>query len=167
MWRIEALQVLAWAVGLVAGLPPYDTPANHDLLEVIPSEALEGFVKSVRLLPSVEIDRARDLAELWHWRSRTRQLIEEGRALDPDPKMRAAGFETFDDVVRFTARLCKEEGRIETIDEDFAVHKKAYRDLSSEEWTDIRSITVERHLAFNWLCGCAPDNQWDDTPLDT
>jgi len=167
LWRIEAVQVLAWAIGLVKNLPPYDTPANHDLLKVIPSEAVERFVKSVRLLPSAEIDKARDVAELWHWRSRTRELVEEGRTLDPDPKVREAGFNSFDDIVRFTADLCKEERLLEVIDEDFAVLKKAYRDLSSEEWYEVRSITMERHFALNWLCGYAPNNQWDETPTDT
>lgn len=167
MWRIEAMQVLMWALGLIPRLPPYDTRARHDLLKAIPSGEISKVVKSARLIPSVEIDRARDLAELWHWRSRTRQLIEEGRALDPDPEMRAAGLHTFDDIVRFTANRCKEAGQFEVIDEDFAVRGKAYRDLSPEEWSDIRSITMERHFALNWLCGYAPDNQWDETPTDT
>jgi hypothetical protein len=167
MWRIETVQVLMWALGLVTSLPPYDTQTSHDLLKEIPSEEIERFVKSARLLPSGEIDRARDLAELWHWRSRTRQLIEEGHTFDSDPKMRAAGLETFDDIVKFTANRCKEEGRFEVIDEDFAVHGKPYRDLSSEEWSEIRSITFERHFALNWLCGHAPNNQWDETPTDT
>ncbi len=167
MWRIEAVQVLMWALGLVPSLPPYDTQASLDLLKEIPSEEIGEFVKSVRLLPNVEIDQARDLAELWHWRSRTRQLIEEGRTFDPDPKMKAAGLETFDDIVRFTANRCKEEGLLDVIDEDFAVHGKAYRDLTPEEWSVVRSITVERHFALNWLCGYAPNNRWDETPTDT
>ncbi len=167
MWRIEAVQVLMWAIGLVTSLPPYDTRANHDLLKMIPSEAIERFVNSARLLPSVEIDQARDLAELWHWRGRTRQLIEEGHTLDPNPKMRAAGLETFDDIVRLTARRCKEEGWFEVIDDDFAAHGKPYRNLPAEQWVEIRSITMERHFALNWLCGYAPNNQWDKTPTDT
>jgi hypothetical protein len=61
----------------------------------------------------------------------------------------------------------KEEGRFEVIDEDFAVHGKAYRDLSPEEWSEVRSITLERHFALNWLCGYAPNNRWDETPTDT
>ncbi len=167
MWRIEALQVLMWALKLISSLPPYDTQASYDLLKEIPSEEIGKFVKSARLLPSVEIDQARDLAELWHWRSRTRQLIQEGRTFDPDPKMRAAGLETFDDIVRLTASHYQKEGLLEVVDEDFAVHGKAYRDLTPEEWSEVRSITVERHFALNWLCGYAPNNRWDETPTDT
>ncbi len=167
MWRIEAVQVLMWALGLIPGLPPYDTQASHDLLKEIPSEEIDKFVKSARLLTSGEIDQARDLAELWHWRSRTRQLIQEGRTFDPDPKMRSAGLETFDDIVRLIANHYKEEGLIEVVDEDFAVRGKAYHDLTSEEWFEVRSIAVERHFALNWLCGYAPNNRWDETPTDT
>jgi len=170
MWRMEAVQVLMWALHLVATLPPYDVPASPNLLQAVPTEGIERFVQSARLRPNREIDQARDLAELWHWRARTRQLIEEGYTLDqfdPDRKMRAAGVETLDDIVRLTAKHGKEEGRFEVIDEDFAVHGKAYRDLSPEEWSEVRSITLERHFALNWLCGYAPNNRWDETPTDT
>jgi len=165
-WRIEAAQTLMWALGLLADLPPYGTQAGHELLAAIPSQDAK-FVKSARLHPQETIDKARDLAEFWHWRSRTRQLIEEGRALNPDPKMRAAGFETFDDIVRFSANASHEKGELDVIDGDFAVGGKAYRDLSAEEWDEVRSITVERHFALNWLCGYAPNNRWDETPMDT
>lgn len=167
IWRIEAIQVLMWALGLVASLPPYDTPASLDLLKAVPSEGIDRFIKSARLRPSGEIDQARALAELWHWRSRTRQLIEEGQSFVPDPKMRSEGFETLDDIVKFSANRCKEEERLQVIDQDFAVHGKAYRDLSAEEWFEVRSITFERHFALNWLCGYAPGDQWDETPTDT
>jgi hypothetical protein len=31
----------------------------------------------------------------------------------------------------------------------------------------VGSITEERHFALNWLCGYAPDNDWDATPTPT
>ncbi len=168
LWRVEATQVLMWALGLIPALPAYDTPASHDALKQIPWQEQEvgALIKSARLLPDAEIDRARGLAELWHWRSRTRQLIEEGRALDPDPVMKQAGLKTFDDIVRFTVKQ-SEKGLFEVIDEDFAAFGKAYRDLSAEEWSTIHSITFERHFALNWLCGYAPGHRWDETPTDT
>ena len=53
------------------------------------------------------------------------------------------------------------------IEEDFPAKGKAYRSLTPEEWQEVNSIAVERHLAFNWLCGYAPGNRWDETPTDT
>jgi hypothetical protein len=108
------------------------------------------------------------LAELWHWRSRTRQLIEAGEVYQGGASAAAAGLHTFDDIVRTTSRFAAEEKQIDPpIDEDFPAMGKAYRDLTNNEWNDVRSITVERHLALNWLCGYAPKNAWDETPTDT
>jgi hypothetical protein len=166
-WRVESAQVLMWALSLIPRLPPYDTQASHDLLKQIPSADIARFVSSARLRNESEIDRARADAELWHWRSRTRQLIEDGREFSADKQTRAAGFSSYDDIVRFTAKKLAEEGRISAIDEDFPAKGKAYRKLSAEEWSEVQSITMERHFALNWLCGYAPENEWDETPTDT
>lgn len=166
-WRMEAVQVLMWALGLIRQLPAYDTMAGHDLLKMVPSD-FPKFIASARLRNEAVIDDARDLAELWHWRSRTRQLIEEARAFPADAKMKAAGFHSFDDIVRFTARKSSERGRIPAcIDDDFPAKGKAYRKLTSQEWSEVRSIRFERHFALNWLCGFAPGNEWDETPTGT
>jgi hypothetical protein len=161
-WRVESAQVLMWALSLIPGVPPYDTQANDELLKQIPSANIARFVSSARLRNESAIDRARADAELWHWRNRTRQLIEEGREFP-----RAAGFSSYDDIVRFTAKTMAEEGRISAIDEDFPAKGKAYRKLSADEWSEVQSITMERHFALNWLCGYAPENEWDETPTDT
>ncbi len=166
-WRLEAIQVLMWALGMLSTLPPYEKALSHDLLKSFQQEDPGKFVKSAQLRPQAEIDAARDLAELWHWRSRTRELIERNEPLPPDPQMEAVGIKTFDDIVRFSARHSQEEGLLPIIDEDFAVGEKAYRDLSPEEWSEVRSVTIERHFTLNWLCGYAPRNQWDQTPTDT
>lgn len=167
-WRLESVQTLMWALGLLEALPPYDTQAGHDLLKQVPLADLPAFVRSARLRETKVLDEARDLAEFWHWRSRTRQLIERGDPFPDDPKMRAAGFNSYDDIVRFTARKAAEEGMIPPcIDDDFPARGKAYRDLTAEEWSEVGSITSERHFALNWLCGYAPSNRWDDTPTNT
>lgn len=166
-WRVESAQILMWALELIPRLPPYDTQASHDLLKQIPSNDIPRFVSSARLRTESEIDRARADAELWHWRSRTRQLIEEGRQFPTDQRTRAVGLDSYDDIVRFAARKMAEESRISGIDDDFPALGKAYRELSTEEWSEVRSITIERHFALNWLCGYAPANEWDRTPTDT
>ncbi len=166
-WRVESAQVLMWALGSIPKLPAYDAQADHDLLKAIPSANIPAFISSARLRKESEIDRARDDAELWHWRSRTRQLIEEGQEFAVDDQTRAAGFNSYDDIVRFTVRKLAEEGRIRAIAGDFPAKGKAYRRLNEEQWSEVRSITMERHFALNWLCGHAPGNQWDKTPTDT
>ena len=45
-WRVEAVQVLMWALGLLSELPPYDEMADHDLLKSIPQENLLVFCYS-------------------------------------------------------------------------------------------------------------------------
>ena len=111
-WRMEAAQTLMWALGMLPELPPYDTMASHDLLKQIPSRDVATFVQSARLREQAELDRARDTAEFWHWRSRTRELIERGDVFPADEKMKAAGFHSYDDVVRFSARNGAQKGTI-------------------------------------------------------
>ena len=155
--------------GAACRVPAYDTQGDLDELKAVPHERIEWFIKSATIRPQTEIDRARDVAELWHWRSRTRQLVEEGRPFSADePMMKAAGFRSFDDIVRIAAQKAHQDGVIPPpIDLDFPVKGKAYRDLTVDEWSEVRSITTERHFALNWLCGYAPGNRWDETPTET
>jgi hypothetical protein len=167
-WRVEAFRVLLWALGLLRELPPYDESADHDLVKSFPPADVQSFISGAVLRPSERIHEARDTAELWHWRSRTRELIEAGTRLPKDLQTKEAGFRSYDDIVRFTARNAAAEGTLSGItEEDFTVNGKPYRDLAREEWSEVRSITVERHFSLNWLCGSAPSNRWDDTPTDT
>ena len=126
------------------------------------------FFSLCKLRSRKELEAARSTAEVWHWRSRTRQLIEAGRSFDPSPEMSKAGLGSYDAIVRFTANKLKQSGELaQIVDDDFAVGGKAYRDLSKEDWANVTSITAERHFALNWLCGQAPGNRWDETPTDT
>ncbi|MBI2908783.1 MAG: DUF4272 domain-containing protein [Chloroflexi bacterium] len=168
LWRVEAAQVLMWDLKLLPDLPLYGTQADGEILKAVPSEDAAGFIESARLRADDEIEAARSLAELWHWRSRTRQLIEEGDKLNADPKLRAAGFNSYDDIVSFTAKQARKEGKLQSIvHDDFGVNGKAYRDLKPDEWSYVRSMTMERHFALNWLCAYAPGNRWDETPTAT
>ncbi len=161
-WRMESVMSLMWALGMIPEFLPFDRQAGTDLLGQIPHENISVFVSSARLLDEKTIDGKRSLAELWHWRSRTRELIERG------VKPEILGERSLDDVIRTTASVAHDQGDLPNIvDEDFGVTGKAYRDLSDEGWSSIRSIACERHFALNWLCGNAPDNCWDETPTDT
>ena len=82
--------------------------------------------------------------------------------------MKAAGLKSYEDIVRMSAKLAVERGDLPTsLGDDYPIMSKAYRELTNDEWSQVRSVTVERHFALNWLCGYAPGNQWDNTPTDT
>lgn len=161
-WRAEAAHCLAWALRLVDDIPDYDTQTDPKIvMPLIPTTDLASHSRSAPLRDRSEIDRARDIAELWHWRSRTRQLQEEGYAPRP-------GQPSLDAIVREVAPRMVADGMLPSvIDGDFPVLGRAYRELSPNEWATAGSIAMERHFALNWLCGFAPGNEWDETPTET
>jgi hypothetical protein len=160
-WRKESLGVLLWALSVLDAMPAYDT----EFSEKLHTEAVgwltpaSEFLSRVKVRPSEEIGRARNIAELWHWRARTRQLQEQGYEA-PDE------FGSLDEIVKTAARLAHDNGDIpRPIEGDFPAFGKAYRDLTEEEYSRATSIAMERHYALNWLCGYAED--WDEVPTDT
>lgn len=157
-WRLEALGMLLWALGYVENLPSYDTQFGVEDIEIFTKTDPQIFFDNAKLRPQEELDKARDNAEAWNWRSRTRQLIEDGTAFPDDAELASAGFSSFDDIVRNASKINTENGTFNAIDEDWPAFGKAYRDLSEDEWYLVQSITMERHFALNWLCGHAPNN---------
>jgi hypothetical protein len=160
---MESVLILMWALGIISETPAFDVQASIDLLKKIPSENLSSFFANAKLIEEKTIEQKRSLGELWHWRSRTRQLIEEKKPFPTNIPQ----FKSYDEIVRVSAKAANEKDGLKIIDEDFAVKGKAYRDLTDAEWSEVSSIAVERHFALNWLCGYAPENRWDETPTDT
>ncbi|HWZ93114.1 MAG TPA: DUF4272 domain-containing protein, partial [Polyangiaceae bacterium] len=162
IWRAESLRVLLWALGLVSEMLPYDTEAGDRAMKAFPGEELHQAAAGAGALRNPEVlEDARSTAELWHWRARTWQLVQQGRSFPGNAQARAAGFHSFDDVVRFAAKGAADKGTIpEPLDEDFPAFGKPYRNLSGDEWSQARSIAMERHFALNWLCGYAPGCRW-------
>ena len=112
-------------------------------------------------LPKQEL---RDLAELWHWRSRTRRLQEEGRM----PTILDSRGLTIERLLQLSSAKAAEEGMAPPpIDGDFPAFGKPYRSLTRDEFSIATSIAMERHRAFNWMCGYAPGNRWAYTPTET
>lgn len=163
-WLGESMICLLWALGYVSEIPPYDqamSPEKRKHLAKLPTRVLE---ETATLRQAVLIEKQRDLAELWHWRSRTRRLQEDGRMptiLDP------SGL-TIQRVLQLSSAKAAEEGMVPPpIDGDFPAFGKPYRRLTPDEFSIATSIAMERHRAFNWMCGYALGNHWTDTPTET
>jgi hypothetical protein len=162
LWSAESAGVLMWALDLIASMPPYDAQFDLALLKLFPQEGAPSLVDGAALRPQADVAKARDVAELWHWRARTTQLQKEHGG-----SYRVEDL-TLDDIVRAAAQQAHANGDIpRPIGDDFPAHAKAYKNLSDVEWSQMMSIAVERHKALNWLCGFAPGNLWDATPTDT
>jgi hypothetical protein len=157
-WRNESLGALLWAISAVGDMPPYDE-RFQDLPSRVPLLApTAGFRRAASLRPPDELERAREIAELWHRRSRTTQPRSEGGP-------QAAGSE-LDAIACQSAALAHAAGSIpEPIDGDFPAYGKAYRDLAAGECSEAGSIARERHYALNWLSGSSSD--WDSVPTGT
>jgi hypothetical protein len=159
-WRANSLGVILWALSRFDELPPWDTQFTpQETIKPLNLFAPIGpFLERAVLRPESEIEPMRELAELWHWRSRTRRLQEEG--FQPEDGI------SLEDKVRTAAAKAFRDGDIpKPIGGDFPVFGKAYADLSTEECSQTSSIAIERLYALNWLCGYAAD--WDAVPTDS
>jgi hypothetical protein len=151
-WLQEAVGALLWALWERDELPGFDCEFEDAAAGVPVLESTMQFVRRAVLRPADEIDRARDAAELWHWRARRTK--------------RAHGAGELDDAVRDVAMHAYEQGHLEEpIDGDFPAFGKPFRELTEDEVARASSIALERHFALNWLCGYSDD--WDGTPTDT
>ena len=163
-WRKESLGVLLYALSIFPALPPYDTEFGEQIhVEHVGwLKPAQEFLSRAALRPSAEIARARDVAELWHWRSRTTWLQQHGHTPPPDPPE----FDSYEKIIRVTAEQAFSSSDIpRPIKHDFPAFGKPYGRLTEEEYSICTSIAMERHYALNWLCGYAED--WDNVPTDT
>jgi hypothetical protein len=161
-WSVESIVCLLWTLSYISELPRYDQQADPKLTNSLPAEVAQVLIKKASLRSHGLIEKERDVAELWHWRSRTRQLQESGHKFTFPDEM------TIEKVIRMAAEKAASDGVIPApIEEDFPVFGKAYRNLTRKEYSEATSIPMERHRAFNWLCGFAPGNRWSETPTDT
>jgi uncharacterized protein DUF4272 len=162
LWRIESIVCLLWSLGHVSDLLPYDQQADRQLVSKFPQKPVETLVQNAVLRPRELLERQRDVAELWHWRSRTRQLQESGYKFALPEGM------TIEKLIGTASAKAALDGVIPAqTGDDFPAFGRAYRDLPRAEYIKATSIAMERHRAFNWLCGLAPGNHWAETPTDT
>ena len=161
VWRIEAMGILLWALNIEKNILPYDATFKiADFTKLIPIMTnVKDFVGNAKLRDQKEIAEAREIAELWNWRSRTTKVQKEKLMEPPE------GY-TFPQIIKLTVEKAFKDRVIpEPIENDFPALGKAYRDLDEDEFQLLSSIAEERHFALNWLCGCSKD--WDNTPTET
>ncbi len=159
-WRTEALRSLLWTLCVTDSPGPFDE--ESDPVEIVKACTESVSPTSASIRPPDELEAQRTIAEMWHWRSRTRELQERPEPIPLPPEI------TMEEVIKMSAEMMVQRGAFpSTIGDDFAAMGRPYRDLTVEEWTIVRSITMERHYALNWVCGYAPRNDWDRTPTDT
>jgi hypothetical protein len=162
-WLAESVICLLWALGYREQIPAYDQEVDPSSNQFPKGEKARDLIRQAALRPQAEIDKQRDWAELWHWRCRTQMLLARKKIPDALPDGTA-----MTEVIRLTAVKAAEEGVFaQTIENDFPAFGKAFCDVSEEDLSKLMSIAMERHKAFNWLCGYAPENRWSDTPTDT
>jgi uncharacterized protein DUF4272 len=158
-WTADALVALAWALGLVDAMPPYDAFADAaPALAAIPApwDSVAKFAQSAKLRPDEELAKERERAEVWHWRSAAELLARDGpRAERPEIEATA----------RDVAREASEAGLIgPLVDGDFSVAGRAYRCIVEDDLIDLAEIAYQRLHALNWACGFG--RSWTDVPLD-
>jgi hypothetical protein len=159
-WRTDTLGSLLWALSYFEELPPYDMKFNRKM--VLDTTGIlsppEDFAQCAMLRPVSQIRHARAIAELWHWRSRTRSW--------QNGKNRGMAASLSTGIIQEAAENAYVERNIpRPIEGDFPAFGKPYGALTPKEHSRMASIAYERHFAFNWLCGYSLD--WDTTPTDT
>ena len=75
---------------------------------------------------------------------------------------------TIEQVIQTVATKAAENGSFPApIGNDFPVLGRPHHELTPDEFSRLTSIAMERHRAFNWLCGYSPGNRGAETPTET
>lgn len=141
MWRIEGLEVLAWALGLKA-LPRYDAMSDvDDVWKAVgfPVGAAAKLVASPKLRPTEELGTFRKQMLGYHWR------LTDFRWTRPE-KM---------DFRAFAAKCwfgSFDLTGFDLIDNELAIQGQRLDEADGDVFGLCQSIAAERHRAANWLC---------------
>lgn len=142
-WRIEAVAVLAWALGLYEKLPAYDEPAHvgdvRETVRFLDSKAKQ-LVEKAQLRDAAEIEVLADQMFTIHWRLNYFHAIDR-QTID---FVKVAKNSRFGELNLDAARL---------IDGDLAIREKGIACAHDDERHICNGIVSERHRAANWLCG--------------
>lgn len=78
-WLGESTTCLLWSLRMIPKLPAYDREADPTLAGRLRSESIPDLIRQASLRPKKEVEKQRQIAELWHWRALTRRLQEQGQ----------------------------------------------------------------------------------------
>lgn len=142
MWRIEGLEVLAWALGKHE-LPRYDTMSTVDdvwnAMGFLNADATRELLATASLRPAEELDAVRKQFLAYHWRLRDFRWVKPEK-MDFRAFATNCWFGTFD-VTPF-----------DLIDDELALRGKRLDEADPDVFGLCESIATERHQAANWLC---------------
>lgn len=139
-WRREAMVCLLWTLGCTSNPLAVGQPADPKLSNRLPADFVETLVGNAVLRSHDSIERQCDVAELWHWRSRTRCLQESGHKLAISEDM------AFEKIIRLASPRAAADGDMPApIGDDFPAFGKAHRDLINERYSPATSVAQERH----------------------
>lgn len=156
-WATEALAPLCWALGLAPALPPAEQPIQAEsLLDLIPStdSPTNEFIAGAQLIHEDEIARARESAELWHWRATVQELLVIATSQDRNDLVIAI-LETVEEGATHGLLPPPAQG-------DFPVNGQPYAVAPDPE--TLGMVAEWRLRALNWLCGFG--DSWETVPLD-
>lgn len=160
-WSIEAATALAWALGKISELPPFDQAADAArVIDVLPApwSRTTEFRNAATLRDEVEIARARELAEIWAYRADMywwQKSARDDAQRQPVDQMSA---EELDASIAQTAAEAHAAGLLPPpVDNDFPTQFGPYRQLSPDMVEELQLIASHRLQALNWLCGLVDD----------
>ena len=159
-WRTESLGTLLWVLSYLEEIPPYDTEfkINPVLDELGLLSSARCFSQCTLIRPTRELRHQREVAELWHWRSRTSRLMQQSTKSGSTVRVTGA-------IQEAAQHAYLGQNIPRPIQGDFPAFGKPYNALSPSEFAKATSIAFERHYALNWVSGFSED--WDRTPTDT
>ena len=142
MWRVEGLEVLAWALGRKE-LPRYDAMSDVDgawqAVGFFDTAAMTELVRTATLRPADELDAVRKQMLGYHWRLRDFRWREPVK-MDFRAFAAKCWFGSFD-VSAF-----------DLIDDELALQGQRLDEADEGVFGLCQSIVMERHLAATWLC---------------
>ena len=158
-WRLEALGVLLWAASLKRTIDRWDVATKSAIVAMLdtPSPApvvdLASVLARAKLRSDEALERARDTAELWHWRANTAHAWSRRSPA----------------IVKDAAEAALARGDIKrVVGGDFPWRKKPFAELNDDQLSEAHSIAVERHHALEWLTDERPSHaSWDSISTDT
>jgi Domain of unknown function (DUF4272) len=160
-WRLEALGVIGWALGLADCISSYDSQLDSSSIAyrgqiLSPTKEL---ISKAHLRAEKDVLQAREIAESWLWRARTTQIQKQPDKYPPPPGW------TYEKIIALAAEHWEKAGLFQAVRGDYPARGKAYAELTDDEWQELQSIATERLQGLNWLCKYSAN--WDLVPTGT